>query len=81
MLFLYTTHTLLNTSKELKTKPTQNSVKTLMSLGITPDFLVLRADRDIPAELNEKISRMCTIKQECVISLDLDSIYDALLYT
>ena len=38
-------------------------------------------DRDIPAELNEKISRMCTIKQECVISLpDLDSIYDVPLY-
>lgn len=82
VIFIHTTLLpYLNTSKELKTKPTQNSVKTLMSLGITPDFLVLRADRDIPAELNEKISRMCTIKQECVISLpDLDSIYDVPLY-
>lgn len=82
VIFIHTTLLpYLNTSKELKTKPTQNSVKTLMGLGITPDFLVLRADRDIPHELKEKISRMCTIKQECVISLpDLDSIYDVPLY-
>lgn len=82
VIFIHTTLLpYLSTSKELKTKPTQNSVKTLMSLGITPDFLVLRADRDIPKELKEKISRMCTLKEECVISLpDLDSIYDVPLY-
>jgi CTP synthase len=71
----------LNTSHELKTKPTQHSINTLMGLGITPDFIVLRADRDIPDNLKEKISSMCTIAKEKVIALpDLNNIYEVPLY-
>jgi CTP synthase len=66
----------LNTSHELKTKPTQHSVKLLMGLGINPDFVTLRADREISDELKEKVAKMCTLKLEKVIALpDLDNIY------
>lgn len=63
-------------SKELKTKPIQHSIRTLMSYGISPDFLVVRADTDIPENMIQKISGASGIKREYVISAPtLDSIY------
>lgn len=63
-------------SKELKTKPTQNSVKDLRSRGITPDMLVLRADYEIPNDIRQKVSLMCGIAYDAVIPLPtLASIY------
>jgi len=62
---------------ELKTKPTQHSVKELLSVGIQPSILLVRADRDIPEEERRKISLFCNIKKECVIpALDVSSIYE-----
>lgn len=67
----------LKASNELKTKPAQHSVKTLMGLGIIPDFLVLRADQNITDVIKEKISRLCTVKKDHVIAAEtLDNIYE-----
>jgi CTP synthase len=64
-------------SGELKTKPTQHSVAALRSIGIQPDALVCRADREIPTGLKRKISLMCDVDAEGVISCaDAPSIYD-----
>ncbi len=64
-------------SGELKTKPTQHSVATLRSIGIQPDALVCRSDREIPEGLKRKISLMCDVEAEGVISCaDAPSIYD-----
>lgn len=64
-------------AKELKTKPTQHSVKELRSIGIQPDILLCRADREIPAGECRKIAMFCHIKEECVIqALDVKSIYE-----
>lgn len=52
---------------ELKSKPTQHSVKELLSLGIQPDILVCRADRPIGQEVREKIARFCNVATDCVI--------------
>ena len=66
----------IGTSGELKTKPTQHSVKELRSIGIQPDLLVCRSDRPINADLRKKISGFCGVNQQAVIqSLDADSIY------
>lgn len=63
-------------SKELKTKPIQHSVRTLMSYGINPDFLIVRADTDIPEDMLKKIARSTGLKEDHVISAPtLDSIY------
>ncbi|MEM9725377.1 MAG: CTP synthase [Pseudomonadota bacterium] len=63
---------------ELKTKPTQHSVKELRSIGIQPDVLVCRSDRPIPPKEREKIARFCNVRPDSVIqALDLDSIYAA----
>ncbi len=62
---------------EMKTKPTQHSVKELRSIGIQPDILVCRSDRPIPAGLKEKISGFCDVHSNCVIaSPDAGSIYE-----
>ena len=62
---------------ELKTKPTQHSVKELRSLGIVPDAIVCRSDRPIGRGLKEKISLLCDVPVEAVVSaLDADSIYE-----
>ncbi len=62
---------------ELKTKPTQHSVKELRSVGIQPDLLLCRADREIPAEERRKLSLFCNVRQTAVIEArDADSIYD-----
>ncbi len=67
----------LKTSGELKTKPTQHSVKTLLESGLQPDILVCRADRKIPNELRKKIARFCNVTQNAVIeSIDAQTIYD-----
>ncbi|HEY2765516.1 MAG TPA: CTP synthase [Pseudonocardiaceae bacterium] len=64
-------------SGELKTKPTQHSVATLRSIGIQPDALVCRADREIPAGLKRKIALMCDIDTDGVVAApDAPSIYD-----
>ena len=64
-------------SGELKTKPTQHSVAALRSIGIVPDALVLRCDREVPEGLKSKIALMCDVEQEGVISCaDAASIYD-----
>lgn len=64
-------------SGELKTKPTQHSVAALRSIGIVPDALVLRCDREVPEPLKAKIALMCDVYQEGVISCaDADSIYE-----
>ncbi|MGH2676201.1 MAG: CTP synthase, partial [Actinomycetota bacterium] len=61
---------------ELKTKPTQHSVKELRSLGIQPDAIVCRSDRPIGGGLKEKISLLCDVPMEAVVSaVDADSIY------
>lgn len=67
----------LGPSKELKTKPTQHSVAELRSIGLVPDAVVLRCDRDIPDSLKNKIALMCDIDREGVVSCpDAPSIYD-----
>ncbi|MGE0216852.1 CTP synthase [Mycolicibacterium sp.] len=64
-------------SGELKTKPTQHSVAALRSIGITPDALILRCDRDVPEPLKVKIALMCDVDIDGVISTpDAPSIYD-----
>jgi CTP synthase len=64
------------TAGELKTKPTQHSVKELREIGIQPDVLLCRADRSIPAEERRKIALFCNVMPEAVIeALDADSIY------
>jgi CTP synthase len=64
-------------SGELKTKPTQHSVAALRSIGIQPDAIVCRSDREIPAGLKRKISLMCDVDADAVVSAsDAPSIYD-----
>ena len=64
-------------SGELKTKPTQHSVAALRQVGIQPDAIVLRADREIPVSVKRKISLMCDVDMEaCVAAVDAPSIYD-----
>ncbi|WP_044555714.1 CTP synthase [Shewanella piezotolerans] len=66
----------LGAAGEVKTKPTQHSVKELRSIGIAPDVLVCRGDRAIPANEKAKISLFCNVEERAVISLkDVDSIY------
>jgi CTP synthase len=66
----------ISAAKELKTKPTQHSVKELRSIGIQPDILLCRADREIPESEKRKIALFSNVKEECVISaLDVKSIY------
>ena len=67
----------LRAAKELKTKPTQHSVKELRSIGITPDILLCRADREVPASDKRKIALFCNVKAGNVIeSLDASTIYE-----
>jgi len=67
----------LKAAKELKTKPTQHSVKELQHLGIQPDILVLRSECDIPAAMRRKIAQFCNVQPDAVVqSVDLPSIYE-----
>ena len=64
-------------SGELKTKPTQHSVKELRSIGIQPDVLLVRSDREIPVAERKKIALFCNVREEAVIpALDVRSIYE-----
>jgi CTP synthase len=64
-------------SGELKTKPTQHSIAALRSIGIAPDAVVLRSDREIPIGIKKKISLMCDVDVEAVVAaVDAPSIYD-----
>ncbi|ABF13830.1 glutamine hydrolyzing CTP synthase [Candidatus Palibaumannia cicadellinicola] len=61
---------------EVKTKPTQHSVKELLSIGIQPDVLICRSDRAVPSNERAKIALFCNVSEKAVISLkDVDSIY------
>jgi CTP synthase len=65
-------------SKELKTKPTQHSVKELRAIGISPDVLVCRSEHPISEKEREKIALFCNVRSDCVIpAYDLSSIYEA----
>ena len=64
-------------SHELKTKPTQHSVATLRSIGIQPDAIVVRSDREVPQDVRSKIARMCDVDEDAVVNCaDAPSIYD-----
>lgn len=68
----------LAASGELKTKPTQHSVKELQSIGIAPDILVCRSEQPIPEKEREKIALFCNVRKESVVAAyDLKSIYEA----
>ena len=68
----------LAASGELKTKPTQHSVKELQSIGIAPDILVCRSEHPIPEKEREKIALFCNVRKESVVAAyDLKSIYEA----
>ena len=67
----------IDSSGELKTKPTQHSVKELRSLGIQPNILLCRSDREIPKEERKKIGLFCNVSQDCVIqAINADTIYE-----
>jgi CTP synthase len=67
----------LSAAKELKTKPTQHSVKTLMESGINADVLVCRTEHELSDDLRKKLALFCNVKQEAVIqSIDAETIYD-----
>jgi CTP synthase len=67
----------LRAAGELKTKPTQHSVKTLMESGVQADILVCRTEHEITDEIRYKLARFCNVKREAVIqSIDVDTIYD-----
>lgn len=63
-------------SNELKSKPTQHSVKELQSFGVKPDVLVCRSEQEMPEDMKEKIALFCNVKKECVIqNLTADNLY------
>ncbi|MCK5913221.1 MAG: CTP synthase, partial [Desulfuromusa sp.] len=65
------------TAGELKTKPTQHSVKDLRAIGIQPDILLCRCDREIPRDMKAKISLFCNVPEEAVITArDVETIYE-----
>ncbi len=67
----------IKTSDELKTKPTQHSVRKLREIGIQPDILLCRTEKPIPLELKEKISLFCDVAKEAVITArDVNTIYE-----
>lgn len=67
----------LKAAKELKTKPTQHSVKLLQQAGIQPDILVLRTEKELPASMCRKVAQFCNVSPEAVIqSLDAPTIYE-----
>ncbi len=67
----------LSAAKELKTKPTQHSVKTLMESGINADVLVCRTEHNLSDDLREKLALFCNVEREAVIqSIDAETIYD-----
>ena len=66
----------INASGELKTKPTQHSVKELRSLGITPDILICRSEQELPKDERNKIAQFCSVPTKSVISMhDVETVY------
>jgi CTP synthase len=64
-------------AQELKTKPTQHSVKEMLSIGIQPDILLCRSDRAVPREMRQKIAAFCNVEEAAVIAArDVPSIYE-----
>jgi CTP synthase len=71
----------IQASGELKTKPTQHSVRELRAIGIQPDILLCRCDRELPQNLKAKIALFCNIGEDAVIAaVDVDTIYDVPLH-
>src|ERR1700683_636905 len=67
----------IRTAAEVKTKPTQHSVKELTSLGIQPDILLCRCDKPLDKKVKAKIAHFCNVEEDCVIAApDVDSIYE-----
>ena len=67
----------LTAAGELKTKPTQHSVKTLMESGVQADVLVCRTEHELSKSIRTKLARFCNVKEDCVIqSIDASTIYD-----
>jgi len=67
----------LNSSGELKTKPTQHSVKTLLEAGVQPDVLVLRTEHELSSDLRKKVALFCNVNPRAVIqSIDVSTIYE-----
>lgn len=67
----------LAAAKELKTKPTQHSVKELMQSGVSPDVLVCRTEHNISKDIKRKLALFCNVDEEAIIeSIDADTIYD-----
>ncbi|MBN2221155.1 MAG: CTP synthase, partial [Vallitaleaceae bacterium] len=67
----------LRKSEEMKTKPTQHSVKELRSIGIQPDILVCRTEREISREMREKMALFCNVEKDCVIpNMDAETLYE-----
>ena len=67
----------IRAAKELKTKPTQHSVKQLQEVGIQPDILVLRTEKEIPADMRRKVAQFCNVSPDAVIqSIDVPTIYE-----
>ncbi len=67
----------INAAKELKTKPTQHSVKELQGMGIQPDILLCRTELNIPDDQKKKIAQFCNVREEAVIeAIDVNSIYE-----
>jgi len=67
----------LSAAGELKTKPTQHSVKTLMESGVMADILVCRTEHELPTDLRSKLAKFCNVREEAVIqSIDASTIYD-----
>jgi len=71
----------IKAADELKTKPTQHSVKELLSIGIQPNILLCRSDRLIPKDMKKKIALYCNVEENAVITAqDVDTIYDVPLH-
>ncbi|MBI5178143.1 MAG: CTP synthase [Nitrospinae bacterium] len=67
----------IKSAQELKSKPTQHSVKELREIGIQPDVLLCRTERPVPDDMKKKISLFCNVRQECVINaIDVETIYE-----
>lgn len=67
----------ISAAKELKTKPTQHSVKKLQEMGIQPDVLVLRTEKEVPTDVRRKIALFCNVAPEAVVqSMDVPTIYE-----
>ena len=67
----------INAAKELKTKPTQHSVKELQGMGIQPDILLCRTEMNIPEDQKKKIAQFCNVNEQAVIeAIDVKSIYE-----